>query len=116
MAMLGAVARTNAASLADSSALNGPIPGSSFKVACIQFSAVDPALPGTAMGEATWARCLVPPELGSAPLERNRHGGHGDQGGHGVPVIQARELGRGPRGPTPLYLEPTAVPHGAVAK
>lgn len=56
-------ARKNAAFFSDSSSLNGPVPGSSFGGACMQFATGDPAVAGTFMSGETWTRCLVPPKL-----------------------------------------------------
>ena len=52
LAMREAAAGTDAACFSDSSALNGPIPESSYAGACIKFSAGDTALPDTAMSGA----------------------------------------------------------------
>ena len=71
LAMREATAGTGAACFSESPALNGPIPGSSYAGACIQFSAGDPALPDTAMSGAIWARCLVPPSSETAPPRRS---------------------------------------------
>ena len=57
-------AKADAAFFSDSSLLNGPAPGSSYGGACMQFAKGDPAVAGTAMSGAIWARCLVPPKLG----------------------------------------------------
>ena len=100
----------------DSSALNEPVLGRSFAGACIQYSTGDPVLPDTVMSGAIWPRCLAPPKLGdkcaaaelimetvaTKEVTANR--------------IQARELGHGLRGPTPLYLDATAVLHGTATE
>ena len=71
LAVRKAVAGTDAACFSDSSALNGPILGSSYAGACIQFSTGDPARPGTAMSGEIWAWCLVPPSPETAPPRRS---------------------------------------------
>ena len=66
LTMRRAAAGTGAACFSVSSALNGPVPGSSYGGACLQDSTGDPALPDTVMSGAIWARCLVPPKLGDS--------------------------------------------------
>ena len=66
LAMRKAAAGTGATCFSDSSALNRPVPGSSYAGAYIQYSTGDQALSGTDMSGAIWARCLVPPKLGDS--------------------------------------------------
>ena len=53
----------------DSSSLNGPVPGSSYAGACMQFATGDPA--ESVMSGAIWNRSLVLPKLGTALVRRN---------------------------------------------
>ena len=68
LAMRKTAAGTGAACFSDSSALNGPVPGSSYAGAYLQYSTGDPTLPGTVKSGAIWARCLVLPKLGDSPV------------------------------------------------
>ena len=63
LAMRKAAAETGAACYSDSPALNGPVPGSSYGGACLQYLTGDPKLSDTVMSGAIWAQCLVPPKL-----------------------------------------------------
>jgi len=56
-----AAAGTNAPCFSGSSALNGPVPVSSYAGTCIQVMTGDPALADSVMSGAIWARCLVTP-------------------------------------------------------
>ena len=113
LAMREAAAGTGAACFSDPPALNGLIPGSNYVGVCIWFSAGDPALRDMVMSGAVWARCLVPPRprdsSAAAELTMAAVVTKADMAYR----MQARELGHGPRGPTPLYLNATAVMHGA---
>ena len=51
---------SDAAFFSSSSSLNGPIPGSSYASACMQFATGDPAVAGTVVSGAISTRCLVP--------------------------------------------------------
>jgi len=53
-------AGTDAAFFSDSSSLNGPVPGTSYGGACMQYVDGDPASASTVMSGAIWTRCLVP--------------------------------------------------------
>ena len=53
---------TNTAFFSDSPSLNGPVPGSSYGGACMQFKTCDPAMAAAVMSGAIYARCLVPPK------------------------------------------------------
>ena len=116
MAIREAAAGKGATSFSDSPALNGPIPGSSYAGACIQFSAGDPALPGTAMSGAIWARCLVSPKLGDSSAAVVLIMAAMAAKEVMTYRIQTRKLGHGPRGPAPLYLDATAVLHGTATE
>ena len=50
----------------NSFSLNGPVLGSSYGRACIEFATGDPAVTETAMSGAIWTRCLVPPKPGGS--------------------------------------------------
>ena len=117
LAMRKADEGTDAACSLGSSALNGPVPGSSCAGACMQYSTGDQALPGTIMSGAIWMRCLVPPELGdsSAAAAKLIMATVATKGVMAY-RMQARELGNEPRDPTPLYLDATVVLHGTATE
>ena len=73
-------------------------------------------MPDTVMSGATWARCLAPPKLGDSSAAAEL--GMAAVATNEVIAcqMQARELGHGPRAPTPLYLDATAVPHGTATE
>ena len=112
LAMRKAAAGAGADFFSNSSALNGPVPGSSCAGACMQYSTGDPALPGTAMSGAIWARCLVPPELGDSAAAEELIMATIASKEVMAYLMQTRELGHEPRAPTALYLDATAVLHG----
>ena len=58
--------RAGAAFFSDPFSLNGPVPGSSYGGACMQFATGDQAGAETTMSGAIWTRCLVPPKLGES--------------------------------------------------
>ena len=82
-------------------------------MACIQFSAGDAVLPDKAMSGAIWVRCLVPSQLGDSSNAAELIIAAMATKEVKAYQMQARELGREPRGPTPLYLDAIAVLHGA---
>ena len=99
----------------DSSALNGPR-GGSFGGHVTQFVDGDPASPDARVSGEISGRCIVPRVLGdssaaaelimcSIALKQTL----GER-------MLARELGQGPTGPTGMYMDATAVLHGAEAE
>ena len=58
--------RAGAAFFSDPFSLNGPVPGSSYGGACMQFATGDQAGAETTMSGAIWTRCLVPPKPGGS--------------------------------------------------
>ena len=84
LTMRKAAAGAGAACFSDSPALSGPVPGSSYAGACLQY-----------------------PELIMATVATKEVMAY---------RIQAGELGYGPRAPTPLYLDATAVLHGTATE
>ena len=78
-------------------------------MACIQFSAGDAVLPDKAMSGAIWARCLVPPKPGGSSAAAELIMVAMATKKAMAYRTQASELGREPRGPTPLYLDAMAV-------
>jgi len=109
-------AGTEAACYSDSSALNGPVPGSSYGGACLQYSTGDPTLPDTVMSGAIWARCLVPPKLGDSSAAAELIMATVATKEVMAYRMQAEELGHGLRRPTPLYLDANAVLHGTATE
>ena len=89
-----------------SSSLNGPVPGSSYAGACMQFATGNPAVAEAVISGAVWTRCLVPPKPGDssgatelivasvAVKEAMAH------------RIQVVELRQGPWGPLPSTWTP----------
>ena len=108
-------AGTDAAFFSDSSSLNGPVPGSSYGGACMQYVSGDPASAGTVMSGAIWARCLVPSKLGDSSASAELIMASVTVKEAVAHRIQPVELKQGPWGPTPLYLDALAVLHGTAA-
>ena len=107
--------RAGAGFFSDSSSLNGPVPGSSYDGACIQFSTGDPAVAGTTMSGAIWARCLVPPKPGDISAAAELIMAAAAVKEAVAHHFMATELKQGPWGPAPLYLDALAILHGTAA-
>ena len=108
LAMRQCPPEADAAFFSDSFFLNGPVPGSSYAGACMQFATGDPAVSGAVMSG-------VPPKLGGSS-------GAAELTMASVAVkeavahrIQVAELSQGPWGSTPLYLGAFEGLHGTTA-
>ena len=73
-------------------------------------------MPDTMMSGAIWARCLVPPKLGDSSAAAELIMATVATKEVMAYRMQAEELGHGPRTPTPLYLDATAVLHGTATE
>jgi len=116
LSMRKAAVGTGAACYSDSPEINGPVPGSSYGGACLRYLTGDPSLPDTVMSGAIWARCLVPPKLGDSSAAAELIMATVATKEVMAYRMQAEELGHGPRTPTPLYLDATAVLHGTATE
>ena len=68
------------------------------------------------MSGAMWARCLVLPKIEDSSAAAKLIMATVTTKQAMAYRIQARELGYGPQGPTPLHLDTTAVLHGTSAE
>ena len=80
------------------------------------MSAVLDGGPGVTGYSDIWARCLVPPELGDSSAAAELIMAAMATKKVMAYRMQAEELGHGPRAPTPLYLDATAVLHGTATE